>query len=395
MSESSGTALKIAIIAGEASGDSLGASLIETLAARHIKLSLLGVGGTRLEGRGLRSLFPQSDIAVMGIAAVLQRLPLLMRRINETAQAVAAAAPDLLLTIDSPDFTLRVARKVRAIAPQIPIVHWVCPSVWAWRPWRARRMAPHVDLVLCLLPFEPDELRKLNGPRGIYIGHPLIERIADLRPQSSRDREARANANAPEILLLPGSRKSEAKHLLRLFGEAAARFAAGAPRAQFILPAVEHLREMIESAVMAWPTRARIVTGDEAKLAAFRRARAAVAASGTVTLELALAGVPTVAVYRVAEWEAVIARRMIRVPSVLLPNLILGRNIMPELLQEDCTAAKIVERLAPLAAETVERASQLEAFAEIERRMKPSDLPPSARAGDEIMKMLTERREPR
>jgi lipid-A-disaccharide synthase len=395
MNETSSRPLNLAVVAGEASGDALGAGLVETLQSRGVAVSLSGVGGDKLGQAGLRSLFPHSDIAIMGIAAVLRRVPLLMRRISETAAAVIASRPDLLLTIDSPDFSLRVAKKVRAAAPAIPIVHWVCPSVWAWRPWRARKMKPHVDRIMCLLPFEPEELRKLGGPAGTYVGHPLIERLADLRPRAPADIAARADAQSPEIVVLPGSRRSEATQLLDVFGEAAAVIATRFPHARFVLPAVDHLHSLIADAVRGWPTPIAVVSGEAQKLATFRRARAALAASGTVTLELALAGVPTVAAYRVAQWEAFIARRLIRVPSVLLPNLILGRNVMPELLQEDCAADEIANRLSALVDETSERTQQLAAFAEVETRMRGDGASPSQHVADEIMKFLAERKTPR
>ncbi|MBN9062348.1 MAG: lipid-A-disaccharide synthase [Rhizobiales bacterium 65-9] len=388
-------ALRLAIIAGEASGDALGVSLVRALRSRGVDLSLSGVGGAALEREGLASFFPQSDIAVMGVAAVVQRLPLILRRINETAKRIVADKPDILLTIDSPDFCLRVTRKVRAAAPGVPIAHWVCPSVWAWRPGRARRMAPHVDRVFCLLPFEPAALTQLRGPRGVYVGHPLIERIPELRPQSDAERAARADADAPEILLLPGSRRSEASRLMTGFREAAVLLSREFPRARFVLPAVEHLRSSIESEVRAWPVPVGVVAGEQAKLAAFRRARAALAASGTVTLELALAGVPTAAVYRVAEWEAVIARRLLRVSSVLLPNLVLGRNVMPELLQGDFTPAACLGALAPLIAETPARRAQLDAFDEIAARMRGDGASPSAHVADQIMDMLAQTKTPR
>lgn len=392
---SSPRAVTLAVIAGEASGDALGASLVRALKARGLDISLIGVGGAALEAEGLKSLFPQSDIAVMGFAAVIQRLPLLLRRISETARAIIAARPDLLLTIDSPDFCLRVAKKARAGAPQIPIAHWVCPSVWAWRPKRARRMAPHVDRVFCLLPFEPEELRKLHGPTGVYVGHPLIERLNDLRPGSADDIAARADVDTPEILLLPGSRSSEAGRFLGLFGDVATRIAEANPKTRFTLPAVDHLLPLIENATRNWPVRPNIVSGEAVKLASFRRARAALAASGTVTLELALAKIPTVAVYRMAEWEAAIARRVIRVSSVLLPNLILGRNIVPELLQENFTVDRCVAALTPLIAETPARREQLDAFGKIEAIMRADGMSPSAHVADEIIAMLAQKKTPR
>jgi lipid-A-disaccharide synthase len=169
-------------------------------------------------------LFEQADIAVMGFRPVIARLPLLLRRMEDAAKGVVAFAPDLLLTIDAPDFSLRVAKKVRARAPAIPIVHWVCPSVWAWRSGRARAMAPHIDRILALLPFEPAALERLHGPKTVYVGHPLMERLAELRPDAD-EAAMRASVERPSILILPGSRRSEINHLMPVFGEAVARIA--------------------------------------------------------------------------------------------------------------------------------------------------------------------------
>ena len=238
---------KLAIIAGEASGDALAlrflAALRERLGDRPIELR--GVGDHGLPQAGLVPFFPQADIAVMGFGPVIARLPLLLRRMEDAARGIADFQPDLLLTIDSPDFCLRVAKKVRARAPHIPIVHWVCPSVWAWRSGRARRMAPHVDRILALLPFEPAALARLHGPETIYVGHPLMERLAEFRPNPA-EQGMRDDSAQPQVLVLPGSRRSEIHHLMPVFGEAVARVAAAVPGARFVLPAVARLQPMRE-----------------------------------------------------------------------------------------------------------------------------------------------------
>jgi lipid-A-disaccharide synthase len=314
-------------------------------------------------------------------------LPLLLRRMSDAAKGVAAFAPDLLLTIDSPDFSLRVAKKVRARAPTIPIVHWVCPSVWAWRSGRARRMAPHVDRILALLPFEPAALARLHGPSTVYVGHPLMERLADLRPNLD-EAARRADNERPEILILPGSRRSEINHLMPAFGQAVALIAAERPQMRFVLPAVAHLRELIGEAVANWPVKPDIVTGEANKLAAFRGARAALAASGTVTLELALAQIPTVAAYRGANWEAAIAKRLIKLPSVILPNLILGRSIVPEFIQETATAETLSREILAIIPEGEVRARQLAGFDEVEAIMRSAGASPAANAVEAALALL-------
>jgi lipid-A-disaccharide synthase len=382
--------LRLFIVSGEHSGDELGAGLIKELRRRGYstdRLEISGVGGEHMADEGMASLFPQSDIAVMGVAAVIGRLPLLARRIRQTVEAVLEARPDLLLTIDSPDFGLRVAARVRKRAPAIPTVHWVCPSVWAWRPWRARAMRPYIDRILALLPFEPKALAGLDGPPTLFVGHPLIEQLAELRP-SQAESVQRGNADAPEILLLPGSRRSEISRLLPLFGDVAGHVAAMIPGARFVLPTVPHLEQAIRDGVRSWQVAPEILVSHTQKRAAFRRARVALAASGTVTLELALSGVPTVAAYRVSAWEAMVARRVVRVPSVLLPNLILETRAMPEFLQQDATAGNLTAALLALIPEDVARRHQLDAFAELEKRMMGHPGSPSEHVADAILEML-------
>jgi lipid-A-disaccharide synthase len=383
---------RLALIAGEASGDALALRFLTALRQRlqGRALEIAGVGGQGLIEQGLKPFFPQSDIAVMGFGPVLARLPLLLRRMNDAAKGVAAFAPDLLLTIDSPDFTLRVAQKVRRRAPTIPIVHWVCPSVWAWRSGRARRMAPHVDRILALLPFEPAALERLHGPKTVYVGHPLIERLAELRPDSA-EAAKRADAAMPDILILPGSRRSEINHLMPVFGEAAGLIAQAAPGARFLLPAVSHLRDLITGAAAAWPVKPELLEGEAAKLAAFRTARAALAASGTVTLELALSQVPTVAAYRGANWEAAIARRLVKLPSVILPNLVLGCSLVPEFIQETATAGALARSVLALLPNGPAREAQLAGFDEVEAAMWAAGASPAANAVDAALALLAEK----
>lgn len=384
---------RLAIIAGEASGDALAlrflAALRERLGDRPIELC--GVGDHGLPEAGLKSLFPQADIAVMGFGPVIARLPLLLRRMEDAARGIAAFQPDLLLTIDSPDFCLRVAKKVRARAPTIPIVHWVCPSVWAWRSGRARRMAPHVDRILALLPFEPAALARLHGPETVYVGHPLMERLAEMRPEVEEQRR-RGDIEQPVVLVLPGSRRSEIHHLMPVFGEAVAKVAAALPGARFVLPAVKRLQPMIAEAATDWPVKPEIVVGEAAKLAAFREARAALAASGTVTLELALSQVPTVAAYRGAGWEAFLARRLVKLPSVILPNLILGRSVVPEFIQEEATAEVLSNHLLAALAESEKRKEQLDGFAEVETIMRSAGPSPAANAVAAALDLVASRK---
>src|SRR5581483_1404524 len=325
---------------------------------------------------------PLGAVALMGFGSVLRNLPAIFRRIAQTVSAVVATEPDVLVIIDTPDFTHRVARRVRTAAPRIPIVDYVSPSVWAWRPWRARAMRRYIDHVLAILPFEPAELARLGGPPCSYVGHPLIERTKLYRPNEGE--AARRLANPPLLLVFPGSRRGEIRRLLGIFAQALAMVRrAGA--VDIAIPTVPDVVDKVREAAAAWPLSARVIVDEDAKLAAFRSARAALAKSGTVTLELALAGVPTVAAYKVSAIEAMIARRIVQVPSVILANLVLGENVIPEFLHEDCTAEKLAAALIPLMADSPERRRQLQAFARLDELLEIGRANPSARAADIVL----------
>jgi len=384
------TALRVALVAGEHSGDQLGYKLMRALRqARSGEVAFSGVGGEAMEAEGLSSLFPIADIAVMGILPVLARLPTLIARIRATAAAIVAARPDALVIIDSPDFTHRVARRVRAALPRLPIVDYVSPSVWAWRPGRARAMCAYVDCVLALLPFEPEAYRRLGGPRCVYVGHPLIERLGDLRPNAD---EARRRASAPPLIVaLPGSRRSEVSRLMEDFGGALAALRQSAGPFSLVLPTLPHIESEVRALSARWPERPAIVLGEAAKYEAFRGARAALAASGTVTLELALAGVPMVGAYKVSLIEEQL-KYLIKVPSILLPNLILGERAIPEKLQKDCAPASLGLALAEILPDGPARMAQLEALARLDRLMAlPDGGAPSVHAARAVIETIAAR----
>ncbi|MET0675737.1 MAG: lipid-A-disaccharide synthase, partial [Bradyrhizobium sp.] len=340
-----GTERLIFLIATEESGDRLGANLMKVLRQRlGDGVRFEGVGGRAMAREGLDTLFPIEELSIIGLAAVVKDLPKILGLIKETAIAVTEASPDILVIIDSPDFTHRVARRVRAKAPGIPIVDYVSPSVWAWRPGRARAMLNYVDHVLALLPFEPEAYQRLHGPPCSYVGHPLTEQLASLRPNAD---EAQRRAGSPPVLLvLPGSRRSEIRHHMTVFGEAVGLLQEQGVAFELMLPTMPHLQEAVVEAVKDWPVQPQVVIGEQDKRAAFRIATAALAKSGTVTLELALAGVPMVTAYRVGAMEAFVLRRAIRVSSVILANLVIGKDVIPEFLQEACTPQQLSEALA-------------------------------------------------
>ena len=368
----------IYLVAAEESGDALGASLARALRAREgSRLSLSGVGGRAMAAAGINSPFPIDELSIFGLTAIPRRLPLILRRIRETADAIIAARPNAVVIIDSPDFTHRVARRVRRRAPSIPILDYVSPSVWAWRPGRARAMRSYIDCVLAILPFEPEAYVKLGGPRCVYVGHPLIEHVADLRPQASE--AERRLADPPLVLVLPGSRKSEIDRLLPIFGAAISRVAERSGPMDLVLPTMRSRLDQVRAGIAGWDIKPRIVIEPADKWVAFRAARAALAASGTVTLELAIAGVPTAAAYLVSPIEEIVARLMglhRRLTTVILANLVLGENVVPEFLQRDCTAEKLADALTPLLQlDSPERARQVAAFSRIDGLMKVNSTP--------------------
>ena len=374
--------LKLFLIAGEHSGDALGGKLIAALRAQSRRpLEIEGVGGELMAEQGCSSLFPLSEIAVMSLVDVLPRLPNIWRRIRQSVDAVIAQDPDALVILDSPEFTHQVAKRVRKRAPHIPIIDYVSPSVWAWRPGRARKMRRYVDHILAILPFEPEAHRRLGGPQCSYVGHPLVEKLDwmhGLDAEALRRRLGIAKDRAV-LVVLPGSRTSEVKRLMAPFGEALRRLQAEAGPFEVILPAVTSVRPLIEEGLKGWSVAPHLVSGEEDKYAAFKLARAALAASGTVTLELALAGTPMVVAYR-ADAIASSMRFLLIAHSVVLPNLILGENVFPELLNKDCNGEALARALLPLMQGGPERDEQLTAVASVVECVRETDEAPSVKA---------------
>jgi lipid-A-disaccharide synthase len=386
--------LDVFMVAGESSADDLGARFMRSLSALR-PVSFRGVGGPRMNAAGLASLYPAQSLTSIGIATVIVRLPLLLRRMRETVDAIVTAPPDVLVLIDAPDFTHRIAARVRRRLPHLPIVKYVSPSVWVWRSGRARAMRGSIDLVLALLPFEPEVYRQLGGPDCVYVGHSLLEHVADLRPSAAEERLR--TASLPLVLALPGSRTHEVERLAPIFGETLGMVAAKSGPLEVVMPTVPHLVARLSELTSRWPIRPRIVVDEAEKHAAFRRARAALAASGTVTLELALAGVPSVAAYRIAALEGLIfraVRRMhpvIKVRSVILTNLVLGEWAIPEFVQSQCTAENLAAALIDILGDTPSRARQIEAFKRLDTIMGASGIGPSKRAAQAVLDLLVRR----
>ena len=381
--------LKIALVAGEPSGDALGAKLIQAL--RELggdSVTFVGVGGPRMEAAGLESAFPLSEVAVMGILPVLARLPRIFAHIAWAADHVIRSAPDGLILIDSPDFTHRVARRARTHLPKLPVIDYVSPTVWAWRPGRARKMKAYVDKVLALLPFEPAAHERLGGPKCVYVGHPLIERLSELRPNV--EERVRRGSKPPVVLALPGSRRSEVARLMPDFGAALGALSHSMGPFDIVLPTLPHLHAEVTARAAHWPAAPRLLISEADKLAAYRTARAALVASGTATLEVALAGVPLIGAYKVSRLEEPL-KHFISVPSILLPNLILEERAIPEFLQHDCAPGPLALAMAGILTEGPEREAQLQALARLDAKMRlPGDEAPSHAAAREALATIAE-----
>ena len=386
-------ALKVAVIAGEVSGDLLGADLVAALRkARPGPVELVGVGGEALQAEGLQSLFDFSELSIMGLTQVLKRLPQLLRRISQTADAVIAARPDVLVIVDSPDFTHRVARRVRAALPDLPIIDYVCPSVWAWKEYRARAMVPYVDHVLAVLPFEPAAMQRLGGPPTTFIGHRLTSEPALLKVREiRRARGQKQPSDAHTLLLLPGSRAAEIGQLLPIFGQAAAELAERAGPVRTLLPTVPRQEALVREIAATLPVSAHITVSSEEKWAAFAEADAALAASGTVLLELALSGVPAVSAYK-ADWLITLMSKRIKIWSAALPNLIADYPVIPEYLNEVVRPGSLSRWLERLAGDTLQRRAMLEGFDLTWQRLQTQVPPGEAAAG--IVLELMERKKP-
>lgn len=386
--------LRLVVITGEHSGDELGAKLMDAIAERHTGLiRWVGVGGEAMAARGLSSLFPLSDVAVMGPMSILPKLPRIVRRVYAAVDAAIAAEPDAVVIIDAPEFTHPIARRIRKRRAHIPIIDYVSPSVWAWRPGRARKMRAYVDHVLALLPFEPEVHERLGGPACTYIGHPLADRVAAWRAIDPAPLARRLSIDPakPVLLVLPGSRTSEVTRLMQPFGATMAMLDVSGITPQVIIPAVPHVRSLIEQQLARWPLPAHVVSGEADKLMAFRLARAALAASGTVTLELAAAGTPMVVAYRV-DGLARHLRFLVKVPSIVLANLVLGENAFPEFIQEQCVAEHLAPALAAILADGTARAAQLASLDRVPGRLAVPHGSPSGKAADIVLALAARRR---
>lgn len=373
----------IYLVAGEPSGDLLGGRLMAALKAAtggHVRFS--GVGGQAMVAEGLISQFPLSDLAVMGIIEVLPHAPRIFRRVRETVEAVKSLRPDAVVTIDAPAFAFRVGKKLKGAG--IPLIHYVAPSVWAWRPRRARMIARFLDHLLVFLPFEPPYFTR-EGLAATFVGHPAVE--APKGDGAAFRARHGIPATAPVLVMLPGSRRGEVKRLLPVFCETLTALAERYPDLRVVVPTVPNVETDVRSGLADFPTPV-VVVGAAEKYDAFAAADLSLAASGTVVLELAVAGVPTVMAYRVAPLSAWVAKRMVKVRYATLVNLVLNRDVVPEMIQERCTPGLLATVLMKLLESEEARSLQRAAFAEVVCALTPEGAWPSERAADVVLKIV-------
>jgi lipid-A-disaccharide synthase len=373
--------MKIAIIAGEESGDILGADLIKTL-KKHTDIEIIGVGGDHLKSENLNSLFDPVEISLMGVSAILKKLPRLIFLIHKTARFIKNQNPDCLILIDSPEFSHRVARKIRKTNPNIKIINYVCPSVWAWRPNRAAKMRGFIDHILAILPFEPKILHQLNGPDSTYIGHPAASN-SDFITASNIQNNHKIQT-VKKLVILPGSRRSEIKRHMHHLGETVKLL--DPTCFEVFIPTLPQHEQNVRDMSKDWSIAPKISTNYKQKLEIFSLADVALAASGTVTLELALCGVPTIAIY---DFDS-IARSLVKYLfcgwTASLPNLIADEAIVPEYYNDHIKCGMLARQIKTLSSENSARKAQIKGFAKIRHNMA-LEISPSEIASQIILKL--------
>ena len=377
------------LMAGEASGDLIGAHLMNALnQATGGRVRFAGVGGPRMMALGFESLMPFAELALVGFAEVVPHLPRLVRRLGEVVQAAEKSKPAIIVTIDAPGFTLRVQRKLGALG--VPRVHIVAPQVWAYRPGRAAKLSRFLDHLLVLLPFEPPWFER-HHLACTFIGHPMLEEGVDRGDGAGFRARHGIAPDAPVLVLLPGSRRGEIKRLLSIFLETTRLLLAKHPSLRVVLPAVPDLASTIREAVGVSGVPVEVVEGRQEKIDAFAAGRVALAASGSVTLELAIAGLPMVVGYRLNPLTAAIARRIVKVPSITLPNLVIGRKIAPEFVLKDCVPEALAPAVDQLLVDETARRAQIDAFRSVASALRSGGKPASERAAEVILSLIAAR----
>jgi len=382
--------LTLMLVCGEPSGDQLGGELmagLKLLAGDGVRIT--GVGGTAMAAQGLQSLFPLDDTAVMGLREVVPRIPKILRRVREASDFALATRPDAVVLIDSPDFTHRIAQRLKRTDPSVRTVNYVAPQVWASRQYRARKMGRYFDLVLALLPFEVPFF-EAHGVRAAFVGHPVIERAIRMTGGDALRARLGIAANAPLLAVLPGSRMNEVRLLLPPFRDAVARLVKSFPDLVCVLPTVPHVAAAVRAGTANWPAPLHILDGDADKFSAFDAADAALAASGTVTTELALAHTPMVVAYRFGWLTYALGKPFVSVKFATLVNIILDREAAPEFIQSRCTGANLADALVPLLSDTPSRREQIKDLDAATALLGVGSEPPSLRAARALLEFVRE-----
>ena len=377
----------IFIVSGEASGDNLAGRLMGALKRETGgRIRFAGIGGPQSASQGLVSLFPMNDLSVMGLAEVLPHLPRLIRRLNETTAAVRRLKPDAVVTVDSPGFCLRLAHHLRGSG--IPVIHYVAPQLWAWGPFRARKLRKRVDHIMALLPFEVPFFAKYGIP-STYVGHPIIDAGAEGGDGPAFRARHGLTPDAPVLCVLPGSRAGEVRRMLPVFGKALVLLKETHPDLRVVIPAAHPAAAIVRDITRGWPMPVVLVSDMAERFDAFAASNAALAKSGTVTLELALAGVPMVVAYRVSAATAFLVRRMgVSVAHASLVNLLLGHEAVPEFLQEECTPEPLAKAIDGILSSEQIRAAQRQAFKDVVKALGDRTPPPSERAAKVVLDVV-------
>jgi lipid-A-disaccharide synthase len=382
--------ITIMLVAGEPSGDQLGGQLMAALKSLEA-VAIIGMGGPAMTAQGLNSFFPLKDTAVMGLREVVPKIPVILRRVNDIAAIALTRRPDAVVLIDSPDFNHRIAAKLKKLDPAIPVINYVAPQVWASRQYRARKMARNFDLLLALLPFEPPFFEKY-GLHTVFTGHPVIERGKLMTGGPELRARLGLAPETPVLCVLPGSRSSEIRFILPIFKDAVAEIAKRVPGLVTLLPTVPHVAAKVRAGAENWPTPLHIIESEADKYAAFKAANAALAASGTVTTELALARTPMVVAYRVGGLTYTLAQVLFRFKFFALVNLLLDRMAVPELLQHNATPAALAGAITPLLTDKSAAARQIADLDAVAKALGEGSEAPSLRAAHAILDFVKARR---
>lgn len=355
--------LRIYMITGETSGDAIGADIMSYFKQQNIEFEIGGLAGPKMMALGATSLFDISHLSVMGFTEVLGKLPKFLRFVRQVADDALSFKPDVVVLIDSPDFNYAVAKKIKKSNPDIPVVKYICPSVWAWRQGRAKKMNAFIDHVLAILPFEPDLMKELEGPPTSFVGHPMSEKLEEF---AHKDRSI--PSDPVNLLVLPGSRNGEVKRLMPVIRDTLQILDSRGFKFNAVLPAVDNLADTIRQQVQDWPVKPDIVQGKDQKELAFQNADTALACSGTVMLELGLFGIPTISIYKL-DGLGFVVKKMVKAWTACLPNLITDRTIISERFEEYAHPQLLARELESLCVAGHVREAQIEGFKDLHARM--------------------------